>query len=69
MTALVMSESEATCIGLISAAWENDLDPTEFACIGVGLGGGFANMTELHVMKFDEAMKTQDASKWLKAVK
>ena len=69
MSALGLSESEATYFGLISLACKNDLDLTKFACVGTGLGGGFTNTNELHVMKFDEAMKTHDASKWLKAVK
>jgi hypothetical protein len=28
----------------------------EIACVGAGLGGGFENTTELHVIKYDEAM-------------
>jgi hypothetical protein len=30
---------------------------TEFGMVGAGIGGGFVNTTELHVMKYDEAMK------------
>jgi hypothetical protein len=40
----------------------------EIACVGAGLGGGFENTSELHVMKFDEAMKTSEAAEWKKAV-
>jgi hypothetical protein len=41
----------------------------KFACVGAGLGGGFENTTELHVMKYDEAMKSPDAEQWQRAVK
>jgi hypothetical protein len=40
----------------------------EIACVGAGLGGGFENTTELHVMKYDEAMKSPDAEQWQRAV-
>ena len=41
----------------------------ELACVGAGLGGGFQNTKELHVLKYDEAMKTEDKPKWEEAVK
>jgi len=37
---------------------------TEFAFVGAGIGGGFDDTNELHVMKFDEAMNTPDKPKW-----
>jgi iron only hydrogenase large subunit-like protein len=40
----------------------------EMACVGAGVGGGFENTAELHVMKYDTAMKTRDAAQWKKAV-
>jgi hypothetical protein len=40
----------------------------EIACVGAGLGGGFEHTTELHVMKYDAAMKTADANSWKMAV-
>jgi hypothetical protein len=40
----------------------------EIACVGAGVGGGFANTTELHVMKYDQAMQSQDAEQWNKAI-
>ena len=40
----------------------------EFACVGAGLGGGFIDTNELHVMKFNEAMATQDKNHWIRAV-
>jgi hypothetical protein len=40
----------------------------EIACVGAGIGGGFATTTELHVMKYDAAMESPDAAQWKKAV-
>jgi hypothetical protein len=40
----------------------------EYAFVGAGLGGGFADTNELHVMKYKEAMATADRAKWEKAV-
>jgi hypothetical protein len=41
----------------------------EVAGVGAGLGGGFANTNELHVMKYDEAMRGGDKRQWTQAVK
>ena len=38
------------------------------ACVGAGIGGGFENTAELHVMKFDEAMSKPDKDYWIEAV-
>jgi hypothetical protein len=35
---------------------QEEFAPGEMACVGAGLGGGFTNTSELHVMKHDEAM-------------
>jgi hypothetical protein len=40
----------------------------EFAFVGAGLGGGFTNTSELHVMKYKEAMASSNCDKWQKAV-
>ena len=40
----------------------------ELACVGAGLGGGFTNTQELHVLKYDEAMAGPDKEQWAKAV-
>ena len=40
----------------------------EFACVGAGIGGGFHNTKELHVMKYKAAMETQDPYNWGVAV-
>jgi hypothetical protein len=46
---------------------------TEFGCaelvlVGAGVGGGFENTQELHIVKYNEAMKTADKNKWEKEV-
>jgi hypothetical protein len=40
----------------------------EFGLIGAGIGGGFLNTSELHVMKFDEAITKADKPNWDKVV-
>ena len=40
----------------------------EFACVGAGIGGGFTNTAELHVMTYDEALATPDREKWKVAI-
>lgn len=50
-------------------AYDGDIDDvTKLALFGAGIGGGFLNMQELHVMKYGEAMKTKDKPKWDEAV-
>ena len=41
---------------------------TEYGQVGAGLGGGFENTQELHVMKYKEAMKTPDKPNWINEV-
>jgi hypothetical protein len=41
---------------------------TELACVGAGIGGGFSNTQELHVLKYKQAMKTEEKEHWEKAV-
>lgn len=41
----------------------------EVACVGAGIGGGFVNTNELHVMKYQQAMETEDKEHWTLAVK
>jgi len=48
---------------------EGEFAPGELACVGAGLGGGFSDTHELHVMKYDEAMASADAEKWKVSVK
>jgi hypothetical protein len=44
------------------------LDHFETALVGAGIGGGFVNTSELHTIKFDEAMASPEQSLWAKAV-
>jgi hypothetical protein len=36
--------------------------------VGAGIGGGFMDTQEPHVMKFNVAIQTRNKSEWLKAV-
>ncbi len=47
---------------------DGEFAPGEVALVGAGLGGGFENTHELHVMKYDEAMASADKEKWVIAV-
>jgi hypothetical protein len=47
---------------------EGEFAPGEMACVGAGIGGGFVNAKELHVMKCDQAMNGPDKEKWKLAV-
>ena len=47
---------------------DQEVSNHEFACVGAGIGGGFTNTQELHVMKFGQAMATNDKEHWEKAV-
>jgi hypothetical protein len=46
-----------------------EFEPGEMACVGAGLGGGFVNAKELHVVKCDQATNGQDKENWKQAVK
>ena len=47
---------------------EGEFAPGEVvARVGAGLGGGFSNTKELHVMKYMKAMATDDTAEWQKA--
>ena len=35
--------------------------------MGAGLGGGFENTNELHMMKYDKVMRTKDKEEWEQA--
>jgi hypothetical protein len=36
--------------------------------VGAGIGGGFTNTMELHVMKYDQALQGPEAKEWAIAV-
>lgn len=42
--------------------------PFEVALVGAGIGGGFTNTNELHVMKYDEAIASADKEAFEKAI-
>ena len=43
---------------------EMKLQDKELALVGAGIGGGFANTTELKVMNYREAMRSPDKAAW-----
>ena len=47
---------------------EGEFVAEEITCVGAGIGGGFANTKELHVMKYKQAMATEDVKQWERAV-
>ena len=57
MTAFGLSVAETKYYTMLATASEQDFTPGGYACIGARLGGSFSNTQELHVMKYDEAMK------------
>ena len=71
-----MGEVNAPTIGLTEAEAKYYATAAQFpsafgyetCLVGAGLGGGFVDTHELHVMKYDEAMATKDAHEWEKAV-
>eukprot|EP00797_Seminavis_robusta_P025408 Sro4424_g353970.1 Retrotransposon protein (325) ;mRNA; r:373-1349 len=40
----------------------------EVSCVGAGIGGGFTNTQELHVLDYNQAMATDDKKDWQKSV-
>jgi hypothetical protein len=47
---------------------EGEFVANEITCVGAGIGGGFANTKELHIMKYKQAMATEDVKQWERAV-
>jgi hypothetical protein len=47
---------------------EGEFVPDEVNCVGAGIGGGFFNTKELHVMKSKQAMESKDAKQWERSV-
>jgi hypothetical protein len=44
------------------------MEHNEYGAVGAGLGGGFVNTQEFHLMKYKEAVKTSDKPHWVKGV-
>ena len=70
--ARLIEEMNAIAIENYYSVLENcdDVDDSgiEYGLVGAGLGGGFDVTTELHVMKYKEAMAGPDKHEWTKAV-
>ena len=64
-----LTVAEQNYYATLAEATENEFDDNaEIACVGAGLGGGFENTNELHVIKYKEAMASDDKEKWQKAI-
>jgi hypothetical protein len=58
-------------LGSIGAAFDNHswhVEQHEMMLVGAGIGGGFLNTNELHTLKYEEAMKSNEKNMWLKAL-
>ena len=62
------TQAEQNYYAALKEAANNETDANEIACVGAGLGGGFQDTNELHVMKYKEAMKTSNKDDWEAAV-
>ena len=58
-----LTNAENNYYTALEEAKELEFRTGKFACVGAGLGGGFVNTRELHVMKFNEAMASKDKDK------
>ena len=47
---------------------EDEESKNECGLVGAGIGGGFNHTSELHVMKFEEALAGPDAEEWKKEI-
>jgi hypothetical protein len=63
-----LSQAETNYYEAMREFPEGEFAPGEVACVGAGLGGGFVNTKELHVMKYDEALAGPDHEQWKEAV-
>ena len=63
-TALGLTAFETNYYAILQQQAEEEFEPQEIACVGAGLGRGFENTTELHVIKYNEAMAGPDKVKW-----
>ena len=60
-------ESKIACVAMgLGSTRISNVD--ELGCVGAGLGGGFNHTSELHVMKFKQAMRLTDKEQWMKAI-
>ena len=60
-------ENEIACMATgLGSAGISDAD--ELGCVRAGLGGGFDHTSELHLMKFKQAMRSTHKEHWMEAV-
>jgi hypothetical protein len=62
-----LTEAETHYYDTMMALQEGEFIRDEIACVGAGIGGGFANTNELKVLKYKDAMKSGDWREWEKA--
>jgi hypothetical protein len=62
---IALSQAEIQYYNEMKNFPEGEFAPGEIACVGAGLGGGFENTNELHVMKYNAAMNGPDAKHWV----
>ena len=71
MGALADIQSTAVKLRYLTCMAELDNDEvaaTEILLVGPGIGGGFSKITELKVIKYKEAMRSEDATAWKEEV-
>ena len=52
----------------LASMLELESEELEIMCVGAGIGGGYQNTTELHVLNYKQAMKSSKAPEWRKEV-
>ena len=58
-----MTAAESNYYYAISSLFDNGKSSHyEFSSVGTGVDGGFQNTTELHVMNFEEILKSSDVN-------
>ena len=58
---LGLTSTQTNYYALVSEDSKEEFAPGKINCVGAVLGGGFTNMHELHVMKYDQAMAGPDS--------
>jgi len=59
---------EQNYYSILAEATKLEYAEGEIGCVGAGIGGGFENTQELHVLKYNEAMNGKDHKEWQEAV-
>ena len=53
-----LSQYELNYYMIIYEVNEKELKESEIACVGSGIGSGFENKNDIHMMKYEEEMKS-----------